>query len=755
MRLYFTRQAVAYSPDGRRVLTGGSDGCARLWTAATGQLVAPPLRHSWPGVYVMTFSPDGRLLATASQTPNEDPFVFGEVRLWDAATGRALGPPLPHANWVAALAFSPDGKVLVTGGYDSAVHFWDTAKGTPLGRPLFLGDIVQSLAFSPDGKILAVGHTPRNPGPSGLTLLNVAHRRRIGKTVPGPRWFLLFSPDGKRLLTADSGTLRLWNPTTGDQVGPTMAEAAEVQAIAFSPDGQFILSGSTDGQARLWKVSTGKPVGAPMAHSQRITAVAFSPDPQGRLLLTACADGSARLWDHASQKQIGPPVVLRRQIMAAQFTHDGRSFLTTAQDGSTRLWPVPAALEEDQDRLQLRLQVHTGLEMGPAQSVLPLNPPAWEERRKELAALNDSQSRSSGVTVTGAAFQEARARDAEQDGNWFAVRWHLDRLLAARARQADSPALAPLWQVYARRARTWALAGLFDQARADEAQALRLGSPAELLDWQRHCLAECLGRKQWQAALWYANQAIARTPGDWRLFADRAQAEGGLGQTAERAADRARAAALGAESMFLLQLADDYAREGRWQEAATASVQASERGPCPPAFWPRQALARLKVGDRAGYRKFCARLLAREGQTPYLANANSAAWVCALEPDGPTDYAPALALAERAARAAPPVLKHSLLNTLGAVLYRAGRYQEAVARLQEGIKAGGQGGFHDWVFLALAHHRLGHSAEAHTLLARAVKEQPTPGSAWERVELELLRAEAEALIEGKAANQDR
>ena len=151
-----------------------------------------------------------------------------------------------------------------------------------------------------------------------------------------------------------------------------------------------------------------------------------------------------------------------------------------------------------------------------------------------------------------------------------------------------------------------------------------------------------------------------------------------------------------------------------------------------------------------GNGRTCAALLEKAGPKPAPALANDLAWVCALGPGALPDYARPLALAELAVSRAAPVAKHHALNTLGALLYRAGRYREAVGRLEEGLRAAkGQAVAQDWLFLAMAHHRLGEEAEARRSLARLAKDEPAGGaSPWVKLEVELLRREAEALVGG-------
>ena len=132
----------------------------RLSDPATGRPLGRPASHH-PGwkIRSLALSPDGRCFATGS---NPDGRVAGEVRVWDASTGRLRFPPMPHTNYVAALAFQPDGKVLAAGDFNGLVRLWDTATGREIGRPLPQGEIVLSLALQPGRQDARGGPRPRS-----------------------------------------------------------------------------------------------------------------------------------------------------------------------------------------------------------------------------------------------------------------------------------------------------------------------------------------------------------------------------------------------------------------------------------------------------------------------------------------------------------------------------------------------------------------------------------------------------------------
>jgi WD40 repeat protein/tetratricopeptide (TPR) repeat protein len=729
--------SVAYSPDRATALTADREGAARLWDTVTGQPRGAPLRHPGPQIAAVAFSPDGQVVATTSRG------AATSAHLWDAATGR-LRADLPHINYVSAFAFRADSKVVATGGYDRAVHLWDTATGHRLGPPWRQPDIVLSLAFSPDGKTLAVGHAADYSDQRCLVLWDVATRKQIGDSIPDLCDRIEFRPDGKVLMAHGSGKFQLLDARTAESRGPA-AGTGLINGVAFSGDSRLLLTGTATGAVQVWDAATAQPVGGELRHSAAVTAVAFSPDAAGRRFLVGCQDGTAWLWDRATAKPLGPPVVEGTPLRGVAFTPDGRWFLTTAADGSTRRWPVPAPLAGDLDRLALRVQAHTGLKMGRGQVPVQLSAAEWEDCRRQLAARQGGRTGDADVFITEADWHEARARDAEQAGDSFAARWHLDRLIQLRPQD---------WHGYARRARAFSTAGQLERAGADYERAQKKASREEILNWYRHRIADCEGAHQWQGILWYADRALALEPKDWHLYASRARAHDKLGQTSAGKADLARAVDLGADSLLVDRVAEDCAARKRWDRAAALYARAAERGKLPLDVWHHYALVSLQTGERAVYRQICTRLVKEAGQTTRVEVANAVAWICAVGPGPVRDYGRSIALAEYAVSKVPPDRRHGVLNTLGAVLYRAGRYQEAVQRLTEGMAADkSEGLVQDWLFLAMAHHRLGQQAEARRWWAKVLEHKPAGAQgpfSWDGFEVELLRREAEMLIEGKA-----
>jgi WD40 repeat protein/tetratricopeptide (TPR) repeat protein len=382
---------AAFGPGGKSILTAGADGTARLWDAATGRPFGAPMKHP-SMIGAAALSPDGKVLATAGgnrmgrvideemeQITKVKRPVDNTARLWDATTGRPIGEPLEHQQVVEAVAFSPDGKSILTGSADGTARLWDAATGRPIGQPMKHPHGVRAVAFSPDGRAILTGcgdiaGLVRNlPGRGDARLWSAATCEAMGQPLPHPGVVVCvgFSPSARTILTgiwgpnATLGQARLWDRVERRPIGKPLDHQGRIQAVAFSPDGKTALTGSSDSTARLWDAESGEPRGDAWKHDGPVVAVAFSPD--GKTALTGSADHTARLWDASTGEPMGTPLRHAEGIWAVAFHPGGRTLITGCSDGAARIWQVPPAPPRGRSLPQL---TKPGLLVSPAMNQL-------------------------------------------------------------------------------------------------------------------------------------------------------------------------------------------------------------------------------------------------------------------------------------------------------------------------------------------------------------------------------------------------
>jgi hypothetical protein len=194
-------------------------------------------------------------------------------------------------------------------------------------------------------------------------------------------WAVAFGPDGETVLTGSTrGEAMLWDAATGLALGPIRHDFPR-RDRAYSPDGRLLL-GAAGRTARLWDAASGEPVGRPFSHKDAVLAVAFSPD--GQCVLTGSQDGTAQLWDAATGRPVGPPWRHPGSVRAVAFRPDSRMAVTAGDDRTARLWEVAAPVEGEVERIRLWVQVRTGLELDEHGTVRALDDPAWQEHHRRL-----------------------------------------------------------------------------------------------------------------------------------------------------------------------------------------------------------------------------------------------------------------------------------------------------------------------------------------------------------------------------------
>ncbi len=309
---------VAYSPDGKLLATASKDRTVKLWGAGSGKEVRALKGHAGD-VYSSAFSPDGKVLASASADKT--------IRLWDVASAKELHVLRGHSGDIYGLAFSPDGRVLASASADSEVRLWDVAAGKGLRALKGHGHRVCTVAFSPDGRWLASAGSQPGGGPGGpggdVKVWDVAAGREAFTLSSGGQGVVTvtFSPDGKRVAgSCLDRKVRLWELATGREVLALHGHTLDVYTVAFSPDGRRLASGSgawnqdRGGEVKVWDLPRGREVLSFQAHPTPIWGLAISRD--GTRLATTSGKfqknepGEVKVWSLAAlppPERLEPP----------------------------------------------------------------------------------------------------------------------------------------------------------------------------------------------------------------------------------------------------------------------------------------------------------------------------------------------------------------------------------------------------------------------------------------------------------------
>jgi len=323
--------ALAFSPDGRTLYSGSFDRTLRSWNVAndSGPMILEGHRD-W--IWDLKFSPDSTQLASAGKD--------AIVTIWNTRGGTPARI-LPHREWVNGIAFSPDGRLLASASDDRLIRIWEVSSGTLIATLAGHPSITECVVFSPDGRTLASG------GKDGEIILWDVHSHMQRSTLRSPYgnlvWDLAFSPDGNSLAAAEGGFRALsrlgghiatiWNPRSGALLATLDGHTSDVRALAFSPDGKTLVTGSFDGTVKFWDFATRTQVAATRTH--QIRSLSFLPN--GSRLVTAGHDKTIRLWHLPSRQEICG-ISIPNETSAVVFSPDGRKLAAAAHDGKVRLW---------------------------------------------------------------------------------------------------------------------------------------------------------------------------------------------------------------------------------------------------------------------------------------------------------------------------------------------------------------------------------------------------------------------------------
>ena len=748
---------TAFSPDSQVVLSAGWDGSARFWSAPDREDVDHPIFHP-ANVDAAAFSPLGNVVATAQEgglvriwtrpwrgsraarVPIQGKYSLFklshdqrhvvptgsthkgssmvETRAYELATGTPSGANIRPGGLILDAALSPDAARVATatsqvnssggrqrnmfrrGGIAGKIDVWDRRSGGRLWGPVTMPAEPRFVEYHPDGARVAVFCA------AGQFLLLDAETGRIAAQVAagsGRREHHGYFNNGRFRFSPDAKSLIAWGIDSRARVlDSSTAElryeidfARRCRAVEYSRDGKLLITSGYDGRVRFWNAASGTTAGVdPIDHPDVVFAIHLSPD--GDRLLTACRDGQARLWNWREGTLVCAPFRHSNEVMDATFAAGGERIVTASHDKTARVWdprsgnPLtpPLALGGMGFLVEVTRDQRHAVFGGGTRGVAILDLQALLEPLEMPAA----DLRTYAEIVSGKRVHEGRGIANLTADEWLS-RWRDFGSRHAGAFEIDS-------------------------------------SAEELLAAHKRLAQESLNARQWAGAIWHLDQVIAREPVEWSHLLDRALAHRALGNTDAAIADFDRVIVLNPGSLdawhfrahvhmtrgdFARAAADfgkaidlknddwhlwvdrarAYTQLRRWDDAAADYRRVLEFQRIPLNVWNDGALLQLAAGRDGAYRRVCRQLFERLGAAREPAALNAAAWACVLGPDALPDLSRAVDAASTAL--ANGARKSDYLNTLGAVLYRAGRYEDAVRRLEESIAAQSTGGnLWDW-----------------------------------------------------------
>ncbi|PYS73262.1 MAG: hypothetical protein DMF69_05290 [Acidobacteria bacterium] len=315
--------SIAFASD-RRSFVSSADKAVELFDVSSGAKLRT-FDSRATGFYAVAFSPNGRWLASGGKDKT--------VRLWDTTIGREMPALVGHTGYVTSISFSNDDRWIASASIDKTIRIWETSTGQEIKKLTGHEGSIDAITFSPDNRWIASASFDRT-----VRIWDVAEGRESRKLAghAGEVTTVAYSADGRWLASGSvDKTIRIWDTTTWTEPR-VINDERRINTLAFSPDNKLIAAGTGEMTIKLIDVASGQPVRSGASEGGEVRSVTFSPD--GRSLVSAWSDEAVRLWDVASMSK---PRVLREHsgsVNAVDFDSDGKWLVSCSEDGTIIVW---------------------------------------------------------------------------------------------------------------------------------------------------------------------------------------------------------------------------------------------------------------------------------------------------------------------------------------------------------------------------------------------------------------------------------